>query len=90
MAIQRAHFGTFGQSLACDQFGFVPTFNDGPWDLFYLHDEPTHDAAGELTDYGRLWEEFGWPATQLAAAEQLAVAQSALSDWRRKLSSRKI
>lgn len=91
MAIQRAHLGLFAAQLPCDVDGFVPTGADGPWDLTIDHaGEATHDDAGVLTPYGHWWIEIGWPDFQARCMERAAVAQAALSEWRRKPTSRRI
>jgi len=50
--------------------GYVPTEDDGPFDLTFDHgSESTHDEDGELTEYGQWWEDEGWPE-KVAAATQ--------------------
>ena len=60
-----------------DMDGYIPTADCGPWELHYDHgDEDTHDADGELTEYGEWWESEWLDIIDeaVAATEAAAVA----------------
>lgn len=82
MAFHISNFGAFRGGLTADMNGYVPEATDGPFDLAYDHGtERTHNADGELTEYGEWWAEERFPeivAAQVAATE---AAEARLHEW---------
>ena len=77
-----SRLGCYGPAQCADMEGYVPEASDGPWDLRYDHGpEPTHDAEGELTEYGEWWEAERWPELRAAAVEATQEAEEALIEW---------
>lgn len=79
----KSNLGRFGEGLRADMLGYVPEATDGPWDLAVDHGtESTHDPeTHELTDYGRWWEEEGFPEWRDAAVETTRKATDGLHEW---------
>jgi hypothetical protein len=78
----RSNLGSFGEGLQADMQGYVPEADDGPWDFTIDYgSERTHDADGELTEYGQWWEEEGYPEWQAAAIAATERATAALAEW---------
>ena len=81
MAFHKSNLGKFGDHLDADLEGYVPTAETGPWELTYTHSHPTHDDNGNLTEYGKWWEEDGFSeirAESVAAADE---AVKAVERW---------
>lgn len=82
MAFHKSNLGSFGESLPCSIEGYVPTADTGPWELTYDHGgESTHDADGELTEYGEWWENDSWPEIVAEAVAATAAAEAGLAEW---------
>lgn len=82
MAFHRTNLGSFAGGIRADMSGYVPEATDGPWDLSVDHGtERTHDADGELTEYGQWWEEEGYPEWQAEAIAATESATAALAEW---------
>lgn len=90
MALHRSNLGIPAENVLCDQDGFIPTWDDGPWDLCWAHEEATHDEDGVLTQYGWAWLEFGWPEHQARAIEMTEGALDRLAEWRRRVACRRL
>jgi hypothetical protein len=74
--------GSFGERLTRDLDGYVPSEGDGPFEFRIDHgDDQTHDANGDLTDYGRWWVESGFPAWKREAINGGECATAALGAW---------
>ncbi len=82
MAFHISNFGSFGGGLQADMNGYVPEATDGPFDLAYDHGtERTHDAEGNLTEYGEWWVEERFPEIREEAIAATAEAQERLHEW---------
>lgn len=65
-----------------DLDGYIPTEDCGPWELRYDHGtEDTHDADGDLTEYGDWWESEWLDIVDEAVAATEAAA-AAVQEWR--------
>jgi hypothetical protein len=79
----KSNLGRFGEHLPADMEGYVPALEDGPWDLNVDHSsERTHNDDGSLTDYGKWWEETGFPEWVADAARQTKRCDEYLSECR--------
>ena len=82
MSFHVSNFGSFGNRLRTDMNGYVPTADDGPWDLDYDHAmEETHDEDGELTEYGEWWEYERFPEIVEEAIKETRIAEAAIIEW---------
>lgn len=82
MAFHISNLGAFGGGLNHDMAGFVPETNDDPWTLEYDHGgQATHDEHGELTEYGKWWEEDRWPEIVAEAVKATEKAKARINVW---------
>lgn len=82
MAFHISNLGAFGGGIPHDMNGYVPEAAAGPWDFQVDHGtESTHDASGELTEYGEWWESEGFPEWRSRAVESTKESIESLSDW---------
>jgi len=82
MTFHKSNLGSFGNNVQADINGFVPTEETGPWDLSYDHgSEDTHDASGNLTEYGEWWEEERFPEIKMDAVKATVEAEAGISKW---------
>jgi len=83
MAYHKSNLGSFGSTVQADMDGYVPTAETGPWELSYDHgSEVTHDAEGNLTEYGEWWEDERFPEIKDEAVAATQVAEAGISEWR--------
>ena len=82
MSFHKSNLGSFAAGINCDMDGYIPTEDDGPFDLNIDHgSERTHDEDGELTEYGQWWEDEGYPEWRDQAIADTAEAESRLAEW---------
>ncbi len=83
MAFHKTNLGSFGNRLAADVNGYVPTAETTAWELTYDHgSEVTHDENGELTEYGDWFESDRFPEIQAEAIKATEEAEAGPEDWR--------
>lgn len=80
----KSKLGCFGKGIETDLDGYVPEAGDSPWDFRVDHTERTHEASGELTEYGHWWVEEGFPAWRDEAIVQTQLAIADLARWQEK------
>ena len=81
--IRASRLGRFAQGLTTDLLGYIPEAHDGPWDLQPdHHKQATHYHDGTLTDYGRWWEDEGFPAWRQTCVAVVAEASVSLDGLR--------
>lgn len=82
MSFHKSNLGSFGENIQADMDGYIPDATDGPFDLNYDHGtEATHDAHGELTEYGEWWTEERFPEIQAAAIKATKQAEEGIREW---------
>lgn len=81
MTFHKSNLGSFAGNVRADINGYVPTADTGPWELTYDHAEPTHDAAGDLTEYGEWWADDRFPEIKADAIKATAEAEAGISEW---------
>lgn len=81
---RRANLGRFGDSVPADMNFQVPEAGDSPWDFAIDHGQATHNDDGTLTEYGRWWEEEGFPAWRDEAIAATKLAEAELAKWQHR------
>jgi len=83
MAFHKSNLGSNGLRIASDLHGFVATADTDAWELEFDHGgESTHDAAGELTEYGEWFEDEAFPRIKAQAIQETIAAEN---DLRRQM-----
>ena len=83
MAFHISNLGCFGRGITTDRNGFVATKDTDPWELDYDHgSEATHDAAGDLTEYGEWWEDERFPEIVEESTKATENSVAEIDKWR--------
>ena len=83
MAFHKSNLGSFGfGDVQADMNGYVPTADTGAFELSYDHGtEDTHDADGNLTEYGEWWRDERFPEIKAEAIRATEDAEAGISEW---------
>ena len=88
MGIHESNLGVCGRNIPTDKHGYIPTADDGPWDLDFDHGiEQTHDDDCGLTEYGVWWEDEGFPEVVRQAIVHVEAAQCEIYHWQKMLNN---